>query len=74
MPCATVHHRGTASPGRSLLPVERVQHLNDNESRQSHGRGFRAGEDVAVDALKAFVLHEALRLVGLVVVVVVVVV
>ena len=46
-------------------PVQRVQHLDDDERRQRHGGRLVVRKDVAVDVSKAFVLHEALRLVRL---------
>jgi len=47
-------------------PVERVQHLDDDERRQRHRRRLIVREYVAVDAAKALVLNEALRLVRLI--------
>ena len=46
-------------------PVQRIQHLNNDERRQRHRRRLIVGEYVAVDAAKPLVLHETLRLVSL---------
>lgn len=49
----------------STVPGQRIGHLDDDERAQRHARRVRVVEDVAVDALEALVLHQALRLVSL---------
>ncbi len=56
---------GTSGCWHSLLPIAGIQHLNDHESGQGHGRGLVVVKDVTVDAFESFVLYEALRLMGL---------
>ena len=47
------------------LPVDGIQHLNDNQRGQRHGRRLGVAEDSAVQPLEVVVLHEALALMGL---------
>ena len=49
----------------SHLPVQGVEHLNDDEGGQSHAWGLEVIKDITVDTLEVLILHKALRLVGL---------
>ena len=57
--------RATDQLSAAPSPVERVEHLDDDERGQRHGGRVVVLEDVAVDTLEALVLHQTLRLVRL---------